>query len=71
MSMLVGGWVGVFVDANRMYVQLYLLVHLVQETDGVVCGGGASVYYSHTLSMLFFSYHNGELRLLPVSMLSK
>lgn len=28
--------------------------------EGVVNGGGASVYYSQTLKMLFFSYFNGE-----------
>ena len=28
--------------------------------EGVVNGGGASVYYSQTLKMLFFSYYNGE-----------
>ena len=31
-----------------------------QEVEGQVCGGGASVYYSHTLQMLFFSYSNGR-----------
>lgn len=31
-----------------------------QEAEGQVCDGGASVYYSHTLQMLFFSYCNGE-----------
>ena len=30
-----------------------------QEVEGQVCGGGTSVYYSHTLQMLFFSYSNG------------
>ena len=29
-------------------------------SDGVVNGGGASVYYSQTLKMLFFSYYNGK-----------
>lgn len=29
-------------------------------SEGVVNGGGASVYYSQTLKMLFFSYYNGE-----------
>ena len=27
--------------------------------DGVVCGGGASVYFSHSLQLLLFSYMNG------------
>ena len=29
-------------------------------SDGNVNGGGASVYYSQTLKMLFFSYFNGQ-----------
>ncbi|XP_064395390.1 E3 ubiquitin-protein ligase UBR4-like isoform X5 [Halichondria panicea] len=32
----------------------------VVESDNTVNGGGASVYYSHTLRMLFFSYYNGR-----------
>ena len=32
----------------------------IEEADGQVCGGGASVYYSHSLQMLFFSYNSGE-----------
>ena len=28
--------------------------------EGVILGGGASVYYSHTLQLLFFSYSQGE-----------
>ncbi len=32
----------------------------IEEADGTVCGGGASVYYSHTLEMMFFSYNNGK-----------
>ena len=31
-------------------------------TENHVNGGGASVYYSQTLKMLFFSYYNGEDR---------
>jgi len=31
-------------------------------SDGNVNGGGASVYYSQTLKMLFFSYLNGKIR---------
>ena len=29
------------------------------DSEGVVNGGGASVYYSQTLKMMFFSYYNG------------
>ncbi len=32
---------------------------VVAGSDGVINGGGASVYYSQTLKMLFFSYFNG------------
>ena len=31
-------------------------------SDNYVNGGGASVYYSQTLKMLFFSYFNGEAK---------
>jgi len=32
----------------------------VQESGGHVAGGGVSVYYSHTLQILFFSYTQGK-----------
>ena len=32
----------------------------LSRADGQVCGGGAFVYYSHSLQMLFFSYNSGE-----------
>ena len=35
----------------------------LEEADGQFCGGGASIYYSHTLQMLFLSYCNGEARI--------
>ena len=28
--------------------------------EGVILGGGASVYYSHALQLLFFGYSQGE-----------
>ena len=34
--------------------------------DALVNGGGASIYYSHTLQMLFFSYFNGTQPLVNV-----
>ena len=43
-----------------MYGNSELPLLTPQEVEGQVCGGGASVYYSHTLQMLFFSYSNGE-----------
>ncbi len=35
-----------------------------QDSNGQVAGGGVSVYYSHVLQMLFFSYSQGK-SLLP------
>lgn len=41
----------------------------MQDVNGQVCGGGVSVYYSHTLRLLFFSYAQGKSFLAPVSSL--
>lgn len=35
----------------------------IEVAEGQTCGGGASVYYSHCLQLLFFSYNNGGLPL--------
>jgi E3 ubiquitin-protein ligase UBR4 len=32
----------------------------IEEHNSQVCDGGASIYYSHSLHMLFFSYQNGK-----------
>jgi len=42
----------------------------VQESGGHVAGGGVSVYYSHMLQLLFFSYSQGKTfaALLPKAM---
>ncbi|XP_006813837.2 E3 ubiquitin-protein ligase UBR4-like, partial [Saccoglossus kowalevskii] len=32
----------------------------LKDTNGQVAGGGVSVYYSHTLQLLFFSYSQGK-----------
>ena len=32
----------------------------VKEQGGNVCGGGVSVFYSHMLQLLFFSYSQGK-----------
>ena len=42
----------------------------MQESGGHVAGGGVSVYYSHTLQLLFFSYTQGKTfaALLPKAM---
>ncbi|XP_075228020.1 E3 ubiquitin-protein ligase-like protein poe isoform X3 [Lycorma delicatula] len=39
----------------------------IKDVSGQVCGGGVSVYYSHTLRLLFFSYVQGKSFLAPVS----
>ena len=31
-----------------------------------ICGGGVSIYYSHTLQLLFFSYANGKSFMAPM-----
>lgn len=32
----------------------------LDDTNGQVAGGGVSVYYSHTLQIMLFSYTQGE-----------
>lgn len=38
-----------------------------QDVAGLVGGGGVSIYYSHTLKMLFFSYAQGKSFLAPLN----
>lgn len=38
--------------------EIYIL--WLQDSNGQVAGGGVSVYYSHVLQMLFFSYSQGK-----------
>lgn len=33
----------------------------LQDSNGQVAGGGVSVYYSHILQLLFFSYSQGTV----------
>ena len=33
----------------------------LQDSSGQVAGGGVSVYYSHTLQTIFFSYSQGKI----------
>lgn len=40
---------------------------LLQDVAGLVGGGGVSIYYSHTLKMLFFSYAQGKSFLAPLN----
>ncbi|XP_065346150.1 E3 ubiquitin-protein ligase UBR4 [Cloeon dipterum] len=39
----------------------------VKDANGLIAGGGVSVYYSHTLQLLFFSYNQGKSFLAPLS----
>ena len=32
----------------------------IKESGGTVAGGGVSIYYSHSLQLLFFSYTQGK-----------
>ncbi|CAH0393187.1 unnamed protein product [Bemisia tabaci] len=38
----------------------------IKDVNGQVCGGGVSVYYSHSLKLLFFSYTQGKSFIAPV-----
>jgi len=39
----------------------------IKETGGLIAGGGVSVYYSHTMQLLFFSYLVGRSFVAPIS----
>lgn len=34
----------------------------LKDSNGQVAGGGVSLYYSHVLKLMFFSYTQGEIR---------
>ena len=36
------------------------------KDNGQVCGGGVSIYYSHALQLLFFSYGSGKSFVAPL-----
>ncbi|XP_019625025.1 PREDICTED: E3 ubiquitin-protein ligase UBR4-like [Branchiostoma belcheri] len=38
----------------------------IKESNGQICGGGVSVYYSHALQLLFFSYTQGKNFISPL-----
>lgn len=40
---------------------------MIYETKAALCDGGASIYYSHLLQMLFFSYLNGRNFMAPLT----
>ena len=44
---------------NCIQFVMLVMCSSLQVADGVVCGGGASAYYSHSLQLLLFSYMNG------------
>lgn len=41
-------------------ISSFALCLQLQDSNGQVAGGGVSVYYSHVLQMLFFSYSQGK-----------
>ena len=43
----------------------------VKASNGNLCGGGVSIYYSHTLQMLFFSYSQGKSFMAPITAMSE
>ncbi|KAF9412274.1 hypothetical protein HW555_009165 [Spodoptera exigua] len=45
----------------------YYVTNILQDVAGLVGGGGVSIYYSHTLKMLFFSYAQGKSFLAPLN----
>ncbi|XP_035658748.1 E3 ubiquitin-protein ligase UBR4-like, partial [Branchiostoma floridae] len=38
----------------------------IKESNGQICGGGVSLYYSHALQLLFFSYTQGKNFISPL-----
>lgn len=44
----------------RVYPKCRRFSLIPQDSNGQVAGGGVSVYYSHVLQMLFFSYCQGK-----------
>lgn len=47
-------------DVFEQGYRLSLSCFSPQDSNGQVAGGGVSVYYSHVLQMLFFSYSQGK-----------
>ncbi|GIY36069.1 e3 ubiquitin-protein ligase UBR4 [Caerostris darwini] len=42
----------------------------LKDSNGMIGGGGVSIYYSHTLQLLFFSYTQGKSFIAPLSRIS-
>lgn len=40
---------------------------ILQDVNGQVAGGGVSIYYSHTLGLLFYSYAQGKSFISPIT----
>lgn len=40
---------------------------LIKDSNGLVGGGGVSIYYSHVLQLLFFSYSQGKSFIAPIT----
>lgn len=40
---------------------------IFQDVNGQVAGGGVSIYYSHTLGLLFYSYIQGKSFISPIT----
>lgn len=40
---------------------------LIKDSNGLVGGGGVSIYYSHALQLLFFSYSQGKSFMAPLT----
>ena len=43
----------------------------VKDSNGSLCGGGVSIYFSHVLQMLFFSYSQGKSFMAPITTVSE
>lgn len=44
-----------------------MITVIFQDVNGQVAGGGVSIYYSHTLGLLFYSYGQGKSFISPVT----
>lgn len=48
-------------------MQIFDMLMFLQDVNGQVAGGGVSIYYSHTLGLLFYSYAQGKSFVSPMS----
>lgn len=47
-------------------IRFSIIFLLLKDSNGQICGGGVSVYYSHALRLLFFSYSHGKSFIAPL-----